>query len=276
MFGVLLAFSGNFFGELSSSFGKRLLEKKELSMYLYGAINYFFITSIFGVIAYVEKEPLILGSGIGLLLVRIIFEIIQSEVQLRALQFASRTTFGFLRTLTIPLLLLVDLVLGYTMSFTQVVGIAIVTLSLLFMFSGIRLREKGFYFTLFSALNSVITISIYKYDITHFRPVAVEGFYVTLFLATYFILRSFILHGRNIFVSLRHPKFIVSAMGSSLATVFVSFAYQYGPASLVLAMVRASALFWSFIAGAVYFREGSMKRKFVTLSFLVIASFLML
>ena len=136
MLGILRAFSGNLFGEFSSSFGKQLLEKKELSIYLYGAVNYFLLILLFLAIALIGGESLALGGGAILFIIRFIFEVIQSEVQLRALQFADRTTFGFLRTLTIPLLLVVDLVLGYMLTITQFVGVLLVTLSLIFMFSG--------------------------------------------------------------------------------------------------------------------------------------------
>ena len=276
MLGILLAFSGNFFGEFASSFGKQLLEKKELSVYLYGAVNYFLLTLLFLVIVFMGGESLALGGGVLLFFVRSFFEIVQSELQLRALQFADRTTFGFLRTITIPVLLVVDLVLGYVLTMTQFVGVLLVTLSLVFMFSGKHMKRNGFYLSLFSALNAVITISLYKYNITHFRSVAVEGFYITLLLASYFIFRSALLHGSRSFPLLPRRSALLSSLGNGVASVLVSFAYQYGPASLILAMVRAGGLFWSFFSGALYFHEDGVRRKFVVLSMLIVAVFLML
>ena len=275
MFGILLAFFGNFFGEFSASFGKQLLKTKELSIYLYGAMNYFSLVIFFFAITLFKGETLVFGGGVLLFLTRFVFEVIQSEAQLRALEFADRTTFGFLRALTIPLLLIVDIVLGYTLTMTQLLGVLLVTFSLVFMFYGSRVRHEGFYLSLFSAVNAVITISIYKYDITHFRSVAVEGFYLALLLALYLGTRSLILHGRDVLRLLRRPSLIFLVTGNSVASVLVSFAYQYGPASLILAMVRAGALFWSFFSGALYFHEGEIRRKFVVLSFLLVAAFLM-
>lgn len=276
MLGILLAFSGNFFGEFASSFGKQLLEKKELSIYLYGAVNYFLLTVLFLVIVFIGGESFLLGGGALLFFARSFFEIMQAELQLRALQFADRTTFGFLRTLTIPLLLVVDLALGYMLTMTQFVGVLLVTLSLVFMFFGKRMNRSGFYLSLFSAINAVITISLYKYNITHFRSVAVEGFYITLLLALYFIVRSAMLHGSRSFPLLLRRPVLLSSLGNGVASVLVSFAYQYGPASLILAMVRAGALFWSFFSGALYFHEDGIQRKFVVLSVLIVAVFLML
>ena len=194
-----------------------------------------------------------------------------NQVQFRALEIADRTTFGFLRVLTIPLLLLVDVALGYTLTLVQFVGVSLITLSLVFMFLGKRISRKGVALSLFSAVNAVITISIYKYDITNFRSVAVEGMYITAILFCYFALRSFILHGSGMFRTLYRKDVAYLAGGNGVAAVLVSFAYQYGPASLILAMVRAGSLFWSFIFGAIYFGEVGVRRKFAVLSLLVVA-----
>lgn len=272
---MLLAFFGNFIGEFSSSLGKRMLEKKELSIYLYGVASYLFLTVLFSLIVQIKGESFVFGGGVAMFATKFIFEIIQSEVQFRALEIAPRTTFGFVRVLTIPLLLVVDLVLGYTLTIMQFVGISLVTLSLIFMFSGKRISRSGFYLSLFSAINAVITISIYKYNITHFRSVAVEGYYSTLLLLCYFVIRSFLLHGRNMFRLLLRPNVTLFAGSDGVASVMLSFAYQYGPASLILAMVRSSALFWSFLSGAIVFGEVGVRRKFAVLSLLVFAVFLM-
>lgn len=273
---MLLAFSGNFIGEFSSSLGKRMLEKKELSIHLYGVANYFFLVILFFLITQIGGESLVFGGGVAIFAIKCIFEIIQSEVQFRALELAPRTTFTFLRVLTIPLLLVVDLVLGYTLTIPQFVGVLLVTLSLVVMFSGKHISRNGFYLSLFSAINAVITISLYKYNITHFRSVAVEGYYSTLLLLCYFVARSFLLHGKNIFRLLWRPNVMLFAGSDGIASVLLAFAYQYGPASLILAMVRSSALLWSFLSGALYFSESGMKRKFAALSILVVAVFLML
>lgn len=87
---------------------------------------------------------------------------------------ADRSTYGFLRVLTIPLLLLVDLALGYSLSQGQIVGVSILTLSVLLLLLNHGLRTKGIGFVLLSAVNAVVTLSLFKYDITHFNSVEVE------------------------------------------------------------------------------------------------------
>lgn len=276
MLGMLLTFSGNFIGEFSSSLGKRMLEKKELSTYLYGMASYLFLAILFFLITRIGGESLVFGGGVAIFVIKCIFEIIQSEVQFRALKLAPRTTFTFLRVLTIPLLFVVDLVLGYTLTISQFIGVLLVTLSLVFMFSGKHISRNGFYLSLFSAINAVITISLFKYNITHFRSVAVEGCYTTILLSCYFVTRSYLLHGMDMFRLLWCPNVGLLVVSDGIASVLLSFAFQYGPASLILAMVRSSALLWSFLSGAFYFSESGMKRKFATLSVLVVAVFLML
>lgn len=274
MIGTLLALVGTFIQEMSASFGKRMLEKQELSFSLYGITSYFFAAVFFLGFALLNNETISLArAGLLTFFARFVFEIIQAEIQFRALKLADRSTFGFLRTLTIPLLLIVDVVLGYTLSAPQLFGVLIVTIVLLIVFVSPRANGKGALLSLLSAVNAVVTISLYKYDITHFHSVASEQFYMTILLVGYFSVRSFMLHGRSMFHILVAPKVVLQSGATGLGSILVSYAYLYGPASLILAVLRSSSVFWSFLSGAIYFKETHVRSKLIMSSLLIVALF---
>jgi drug/metabolite transporter (DMT)-like permease len=276
MIGAFLAFFGECFAEISSSLAKTLFTKHKFSFALYGVLTYFIGATLFLMVALFQGHALVL-SGAALLFfgLRFFFEVIQSEVQFRALAYADRTTFGFLRTITIPLLLCVDLLLGYTLSGSQLFGIAIVVIGITLFFSAGSMQKKGAKLALFSALNAVITISLFKYNITHFHAIAVEQFFITLFLSGYFLLRVLWEDKNQLLTVFRRPELALQLTTSGIATFLLSFAYQYGPASLILAMIRASGVFWSLISGVLYFNEPKVFRKAVCCVFLVAGIFFM-
>lgn len=272
MIGTLLAFVGTFIQEMSSSLGKCMLEREELSFSLYGITSYFFSAVFFlGFAVFAGETVSLARAGLLTFFVRFIFEIIQAELQFRALKLANRTTFGSIRVLTIPLLLVVDVTLGYALSMPQLFGILVATFVLFAIFIGPHTEGKGAFLSFLSAINAVVTISLYKYDITHFNSVAAEQFYIALLLLIYFTLRSFALHGKTMFHILVTPRVFFQSGATGVGSILVSYAYQYAPASLILALLRSSSVFWSFLSGTMYFKETDIRRKFILSSLLVIA-----
>src|SRR3989338_2303064 len=276
MLGGLLVFVGEGIQEISSSLGKQLLSRRELSYAFYGTLNYFLVAVFFLAVAFIGGQSLVFNSAAaGFFAARFFVEIAQAEVSLRALATADRTTFGFVRVLTIPLLLLVDLALGYPLSFLELSGIALVIVALSLYFLHEHTPRTGVGLTLFTAVNAVVGISLYKYNITHFHSVAFEQFYICVLISLYFLFRTKA-HERSAFVQLLlQPKVIPQLFAHAAASVLVSFAYLYGAASLILALTRASTVFWSAVAGMLYFQEKKTVRKGICCAGLVLGVLIM-
>lgn len=113
MFSGLLVFVGHFFEEISAAASKHSFKERVLSYTLYGLLSHV-VASIFyyGMILITKESFTYNTEALPLFLLRLIAELIQCEIVYRAFVKADRTTFGFARILTIPLLLLVDIGLG--------------------------------------------------------------------------------------------------------------------------------------------------------------------
>src|SRR3989338_3870018 len=107
MFEILLSILGTFFTELSSSIGKSAVAKKLESVYAMGFLDsiwgagFFLIAILFNVS---RGTPLSIASWPTFFL-RVFLEIFQAFLAVEALARADRSTLGFLKTGTIPLLL---------------------------------------------------------------------------------------------------------------------------------------------------------------------------
>ncbi len=277
MLGALLAFLGGFFTEASSSLTKILFARHKIPYHFFAFLYSFFNAVIFSAILFFSGETFMLASAsLPTFALRVVLEIIQLELTIRASVHADRTLFGALRVLTIPLLLGIDVLLGYTLSATQLGGMFLVVLTLGFYFLHTSFRKEGMRYALLTSLNAAVTISLFKYDTDHWNPIATEQFFITGLLAFYFFI--FVLRDwwrRTLVVPPFRNLFSMLA-SSGMSSVLNSFAYHYGPASLILALVRASSVFWSFLSGVAYFGEAQIRRKILCCIVLVCAILLML
>ncbi|USN59228.1 MAG: hypothetical protein H6767_04010 [Candidatus Peribacteria bacterium] len=108
-------------------------------------------------------------ESIGLLTIRMFLEVLQAHVSFQALKCSDRSTFSVIRILTIPLMVMVDISLGYSFTYFSLLGIGVIVVSFLFFNTKNKTLDfTGWYYVLFTAVNAVITISLFKYSITHF------------------------------------------------------------------------------------------------------------
>lgn len=269
MFTVILAAIGSLFDELANSIGKAKMCTKELCPYTMGFLTNFWGTIGFAAIVLFRQNFVFSAASLPTFLPRLTLEIVQAQITVWAIFKADRSTFGFIRTLTIPLLLSVDVFLGYALRPGQIFGLGLIILTLLFAFRGTKINKAGSWLVLFSAVNAVFTISLYKYDITHFNSVEAEQLIVYLVLMAYFFLTAQIFGRENPFCFLAKPVFFGQASANGLASLLCSFAYKFAPASIVLAAVRSAAVGWTVISGRIYFEEKHFTLKSLILILLI-------
>lgn len=187
----------------------------------------------------------------------------------RALRDAERSTFGFLKTLTIPLLLGADIFLGYTISLHQIVGIGFIAIALLVLYINHGIKKKGSRDAILSAVIAVATISLYKYNIENFNTVEAEqGLMLALLMVySYFMAKHFTKENPMSF--LKKPIFLLQSISGGVASVGFSFAYAFAPASIIATAQRSLTVLFSIISGEVYFHEKHFLIKLV--SFVLVA-----
>src|SRR3989344_4399368 len=171
MFGILLAFTSTAFEEAANSIGKKQVQARVASYYTFG-----FLTLLFGT-AFLLFEGLVRGqllfslASLPTFLPRVALEILQAYVTVRAITLSDRGDFGFFRTLTIPILLGLDILLAYSIGTLQMLGMALIIVPVGMLIYRERHEVKGAVYLMIGAVNAAITISLYKYDITHFNSV---------------------------------------------------------------------------------------------------------
>lgn len=262
---------GSFFEEVAATIGKLKVLQKEQSVYTLAFLSLFWGTIFFLVITLVRHQEFVFSlASLPTFIPRIFFEIFQTHVTVLGIAYADRSTTSFIRMATIPLLLIADISLGYHISSFQFIGIFIILSALVFIFLDKTLDKKGAHYALLGAVNAVVTISLYKYDIAHYNSIAAEQLIVSGILLIYFFLfANFFLH-ENPIVFLRRRIFFVQSFSDGLGSVVQSFAYGFAPASVILAGKRSSAALWAVISGNRYFGEQQLFLRVVLLVFIVI------
>lgn len=270
MLGVILTSIGTLFAEAGDLIGKAQARVGRENAYAMGFFTHFWAALIFlGIVLFQFKFEFSWAS-LPTFGPRVILEILQAHFTVAAIIRADRSTFGFIRVLTMPLLLVTDLVLGYAISQRQIVGIAIIALILIFIFLSDKMGRTGRWLVLFTAINAVVTTSLFKYNITHFNSVVAEQTLIIIIILLYFWGSGFYFHGQN---SLRlmfsNRVFVMQSAVQGLAFLAESFAYPFAPASIIMAAKRSSATTWSMLSGQFVFSEKNFLFKITVLAALI-------
>jgi drug/metabolite transporter (DMT)-like permease len=191
------------------------------------------------------------------------------HVTLKAVIAADRSTFSFLRIITLPLLALVDVLLGYPLAIPHIVGIGLIVVSLIFLFINHGIRKKGVWYTLLSAVNAVATISLFKYDITYFNSPEAEQGITTLILLAYMLFMAHYYTRERPFRMLRQPVFLLQSLAMGVGSILSTFAYLFAPASVITALLRSSSVLYAILFGRKVFHEKGIVIKLTSAALLI-------
>lgn len=271
MLGILLIAFGSLFGEVGTSLGKVEVARKKQDIYSFGFLSLCFSTIVFVLIAvFVRGEFIFSVASLPTLSLRAVLEILQMIFSIKAIIAADRSTYGFVRVFTIPLLLFVDIVLGYSLTSSQITGVVIVSVSILLLFFSHGLRRQGIWWVLLSTVNAVFTLSLFKYNITHFNSVEVEQSIVQLILLVYFAIMVRRTSGENPLALFRKTLFLFQSASQAAAGVLISFGYPFIPASVATGVERTTAVLFSVVSGHRYFDEQKLVQKLLALLLLIV------
>ncbi len=270
MFGIALAALSNVFEEISDSIGKRQVQKHVASVYTFGFLGLFFGAIILGTEGILRHSLHFSLNSLPTFIPRLALEILQAYVTVRAITLADRGDFGFMKTLTIPLLLGMDIAFGYAITAAQVVGMVLIVLSVLILLIVEHARIQGLWYLVVGTVNAAVTITLYKYDIVHFNSVEAEQTIMSLVLMAYFFACAQYFAGENPLRFLKRGIFLEQSASSGLSNAIGSFAYAYAPASVILAALRSSAVLFALVSGRFYFRESHFLLRTFLLLFIIV------
>lgn len=132
MIGLLLVLAATFFTETQDTIGKRTIQQGRQSIYTMGFLSLVWSFLFFLVIlVFIKKEFIFSRASLPTFLARAALEVVLAHISLLALTKADRSTFSLVRVGTIPLLLAVDIFLGYSISPYALAGIGVIILNAL-------------------------------------------------------------------------------------------------------------------------------------------------
>jgi len=257
---ALLLLTSTFALEASSSLGKQYIRQRRETIFdmVFLSVFWGFILLLLTV-AFGAPFHFTVAS-LPTLSLRIILEIFLSYNLAEATVKADRTTMAFLRLLTIPLLLVVDISLGYHISTVQVLGIGLMFSALILIFGHSTRSRRGAWLAVLSAIIAVGTTSLYKFDITHYNSVVGEQTVVLLSIMAFFLFKA--RHEkRSPFSLLFKPTTGTQSLANGISIALESFALSMAPASIIITLKRSFALVWAIVFGGAYFHEHSLARK---------------
>lgn len=267
MIGFLLGFLGTFFQELNNSITKD--KTKKYHFITVAVISSFFSLLLFSGIWIFKYfswnfELSFALASIPLLIIRWILEVFQSYFTILAIKHCDRSTFSIIRIITIPLLVFADILLWYDITSNSLIWIWIILVSfLLFNFNTKTINWNGWYYVLFTAINAVLTISLFKYSISHYwNSVEIDQFFMILATFLFFAFYNYKRENKIWFYLLKKEKiFRIQWIFMAIASILISYTYVHFNASEATTLKRAWEMFWSIMAGFLFFKETHFWKK---------------
>ncbi len=260
LIGIILCWIWTLLTETNNSIQK-IKTKKYHILKVWAITSFFwmltFSTAIIYKLYFHNIELYFNQESLPFIIIRILLEIAQSYVTVMAIKYCDRSTFSFLRILTIPLLVIADIMLWYQFTNLSFIGIWIILLSfLVFNTKKKSLNFKWRKFAIFTAINAVITLSLFKYSIAHFwNSLEIDQLIMTSAIFIFFLIywavktKSFVLKPL-----IKEKIFIVQWLAIWLASMAISYSYLYLNASEATSIVRAWWIFWSIVAWILFFK----------------------
>lgn len=270
MFGLLLTFFGTGFEEASAVISKDMMKKHRESTFTVGFLHLFSgcIVMIL-LVLFTSQQYVFALASLPIFATRLMFEILQIRVVVRAIERADRSTFSFLRLVTIPLLLIVDIILGYTIGWQAILGMLIIFFGVAFVVLDGDFNKKGSRLVLLGAVNAAITISLYKYNLEHYNSVPGEMLTMYPMLMIYFYFLSRAKGHEHPIAMLKHRIIQKQTFATGIGAVLTGYAYDFAPASIITTAKRGMSVFWSILSGQHYFHEKHILLKLITMLFFV-------
>jgi hypothetical protein len=277
MFGFFLMAVATLFDEASNSLGKSAVSRRLESVYSFGFLSIFWTCMIWilGVLI-LHIDFYFNPKSLPFFLPRLALEVVIAYFSVKAITIADRSTFAFLRLVTIPLLLAVDIVLGNGVTTRQILGTLIIFGAMALLLETHSMNKKGSQYVLVGALLAVITLSLFKYDITHYNSVAAEQIIVDLVLLSFFLTMSWRKSQENAIRYLARPLQETQSIAQGFGNVLSAFSIKYGSASLMLTANRSFALIWAIAFGNIYFHEKHIVLKIFAYFLVVVGLIVML
>ena len=126
-----------------------------------------------------------------------------------------------------------------------------------------------------SALNSAVTLSIYKWHITNYNSVPAEQIILGVTQTVFFFWGAWHFCHENALKLMARPHALIQSLAYAVGNVIQSYSYLYAPTSVIIAANRSFSTLWAILAGRQVFHEKALAFRLVILG-LIIAGLVLL
>lgn len=262
MFVLPIVLASTFLEEISETMGKKGVRQRHETV-----ANLAFLLLFWALIFLVAATALgakfvINPKSLPLLAARVVIEIALNYTAATAIVRADRSTLSFMRTLTIPLVLATDVILGYHLTQLQIAGVCVLFTGLAATLYHNADGRRGSGLGILVAFLAATSATLYKWDISHYNSVTGEQIVIYTSVLVFFYAIS-IINGTSPIKLLLRPATGVQSISNGLGLAIESFAFSFAPASVVVALKRTLAVVWSILFGHRFFHEQKVKKKMV-------------
>jgi hypothetical protein len=273
MLGIFLTLIGTVLEEAGNSLAKASVKLKIESVNTLGFLSNSWSTIFFVALTVIRWPEMHIATWPTLLL-RLPLEIIPAWFTVRAIAYCARSTFGFVRVTTIPLLLLADMVMGYHLDPYQMMGISLITFTLLFLYANHGFDRRGLFYAFAASLMPVVTSTLLKYNLNHGNSLELEQAMVGLTLTAYFYLQTR-RAGEKPFRLLSKPIVLSQVLVHALGGVVLSYGFNLITPSVHMAAKRSTTVMASLVSGRYVFKEKKMGLKIAAMAICVLGIILL-
>jgi len=260
---MLLVAVGSLLTEASTSLGKFAVGRKWEHESVMGLMNNIWTLGYFVVIIVLSPESFHIESATTpLLVLTTILIVMQTVATLSAVRLASRSTFGMIRTLTIPLVAGIDIFTGAPLSSSKLFATALMFGAAAWLYRNHGFSPRGALITLYTAVNAAITISLVKVILNMGTNIAAaQSIFITANCVVLFLWARKHASGKQ---AKLHANLLTLQSGAyGLGGLLESYALVLAPASIVTTASRALSVLWAIIFGKAVFEERHMREKII-------------
>lgn len=169
-----------------------------------------------------------------------------------------------MRVGTVPLLLVIDTLIGYSISNYQILGIALVTFSLLYLYLNHGLEKRGLGYAILSTILPVATISLAKYDFTHGNSIELEQSVILVVLTLFFFIMA-LKRKENPFALFKKPIILLQFVIQGIGGVLITYGFNLMTPSIHTAAKRSTSVAAAVASGNLVFKEKKIILKIIAL-----------
>lgn len=194
---------------------------------------------------------------------------------IKAIETADRSTNTIFSILTIPLLLIWDILIWYDISSYQIIGVIFITVIILTTSINWTMSLKWLKYILITNVIAFFNVTFLKYNITYFTSVETLVFIISWFTFWVFLVDILFREGRESIISCLNKDYMIFWLFAGINWILVNFAYLFGPASVINAIKKVSVMIWGVVFGKLIFKEINFVKKLWSVSVLAFWVFIM-